>query len=111
MSAPVELFTIYLPVAGIHFNVLVLLLIGFTVGVCGGFFGIGANLVGKHHAVLLDSLSNPEQRGPLSVVEALIASSPLAVLRDQVSNLASGHRPGERHRRPHARADRSRRSK
>lgn len=36
-----ELFEIYLPVAGIHFNVLVLLLIGFTVGVCGGFFGIG----------------------------------------------------------------------
>jgi hypothetical protein len=34
-------FTIYLPIAGIHFNVLVLLLIGFTVGVCGGFFGIG----------------------------------------------------------------------
>jgi hypothetical protein len=37
----VDLFTIYLPIAGIHFNVLVLLLIGFTVGVCGGFFGIG----------------------------------------------------------------------
>lgn len=36
-----ELFEIYLPIAGIHFNVLVLLLIGFTVGVCGGFFGIG----------------------------------------------------------------------
>ncbi len=36
-----EMFTVYLPVAGIHFNVLVLLLIGFTVGVCGGFFGIG----------------------------------------------------------------------
>ena len=36
-----DLFTIYLPIAGIHFNVLVLLLIGFTVGVCGGFFGIG----------------------------------------------------------------------
>jgi uncharacterized membrane protein YfcA len=34
-------FTIYLPIAGIHFNVLILLLIGFTVGVCGGFFGIG----------------------------------------------------------------------
>ncbi len=36
-----DLFTIYLPVAGIHFNVLLLILIGFTVGVCGGFFGIG----------------------------------------------------------------------
>ncbi len=36
-----DFFTIYLPIAGIHFNVLLLLLIGFTVGVCGGFFGIG----------------------------------------------------------------------
>ncbi len=36
-----EAFTIYLPIAGMHFNVLLLLLIGFTVGVCGGFFGIG----------------------------------------------------------------------
>jgi uncharacterized membrane protein YfcA len=36
-----DLFTIYLPIAGIQFNVLLLLLIGFTVGVCGGFFGIG----------------------------------------------------------------------
>jgi uncharacterized membrane protein YfcA len=36
-----EHFTIYLPIAGMHFNVLLLLLIGFTVGVCGGFFGIG----------------------------------------------------------------------
>jgi hypothetical protein len=36
-----DMFTIYLPIAGIQFNVLVLLLIGFTVGVCGGFFGIG----------------------------------------------------------------------
>jgi uncharacterized membrane protein YfcA len=35
------MFDIYLPVAGIEFNVLLLLLIGFTVGVCGGFFGIG----------------------------------------------------------------------
>jgi uncharacterized protein len=34
-------FTIYLPIAGMHFNLLLLLLIGFTVGVCGGFFGIG----------------------------------------------------------------------
>ena len=36
-----ELFEIYLPIAGIDFNVLLLLLIGTTVGVCGGFFGIG----------------------------------------------------------------------
>jgi uncharacterized membrane protein YfcA len=36
-----DYFTIYLPVAGMHFNLLLLLLIGFTVGVCGGFFGIG----------------------------------------------------------------------
>ena len=34
-------FDIYLPIAGLEFNVLLLLLIGFTVGVCGGFFGIG----------------------------------------------------------------------
>jgi hypothetical protein len=36
-----DYFTIYLPIADMHFNVLLLLLIGFTVGVCGGFFGIG----------------------------------------------------------------------
>jgi len=36
-----DIFQIYLPIAGIQFNVLLLLLIGFTVGVCGGFFGIG----------------------------------------------------------------------
>ncbi len=36
-----EYFNIYLPIAGMHFNVLLLLLIGFTVGVCGGFFGVG----------------------------------------------------------------------
>lgn len=36
-----DLFNIYLPIAGMEFNVLLLLLIGFTVGVCGGFFGIG----------------------------------------------------------------------
>ncbi len=36
-----DFFTVYLPIAGLHFNVLLLLLIGFTVGVCGGFFGIG----------------------------------------------------------------------
>jgi uncharacterized membrane protein YfcA len=36
-----DIFNVFLPVAGLHFNVLLLLLIGFTVGVCGGFFGIG----------------------------------------------------------------------
>ncbi|MBI5528377.1 MAG: sulfite exporter TauE/SafE family protein [Deltaproteobacteria bacterium] len=36
-----DFFNIYLPIAGLEFNVLLLLLIGFTVGVCGGFFGIG----------------------------------------------------------------------
>jgi uncharacterized membrane protein YfcA len=36
-----EAFEVFLPIAGLHFNVLLLLLIGFTVGVCGGFFGIG----------------------------------------------------------------------
>lgn len=36
-----DFFNVYLPIAGLNFNILVLLLIGFTVGVCGGFFGIG----------------------------------------------------------------------
>ncbi len=36
-----DIFNVYLPVAGMEFNVLLLLLIGTTVGVCGGFFGIG----------------------------------------------------------------------
>lgn len=36
-----EIFNIYLPIAGIEFNALLLLLIGATVGICGGFFGIG----------------------------------------------------------------------
>jgi len=36
-----DAFTIYLPIAGINFNVFLLLLIGVTVGICGGFFGIG----------------------------------------------------------------------
>ena len=35
------LFDIYLPIAGLHFNVFVLLAIGFSVGVLGGFFGVG----------------------------------------------------------------------
>ncbi|MEW6368068.1 MAG: sulfite exporter TauE/SafE family protein [Acidobacteriota bacterium] len=36
-----EMFNVWMPIAGMQFNVLLLLLIGFTVGVCGGFFGIG----------------------------------------------------------------------
>ena len=36
-----KLFYIYLPVVGIHFNLLLLLLIGFCVGVIAGFFGEG----------------------------------------------------------------------
>jgi uncharacterized protein len=36
-----KIFNIYLPVVGIHFNVLLLLLIGFCVGVIAGFFGEG----------------------------------------------------------------------
>jgi uncharacterized membrane protein YfcA len=35
------LFDVYLPIAGMHFNLLVLLAIGFSVGVLGGFFGVG----------------------------------------------------------------------
>lgn len=36
-----KIFCIYLPVVGIHFNVLLLILIGFCVGVIAGFFGEG----------------------------------------------------------------------
>lgn len=36
-----NLFNIYLPVAGIHFNIFLLITIGFCVGVLGGFFGVG----------------------------------------------------------------------
>ncbi len=35
------MFDIYLPIAGIEFSVLILLAIGFSVGVLGGFFGVG----------------------------------------------------------------------
>jgi len=35
------IFDIYLPIAGIHFNALILIGIGFSVGVLGGFFGVG----------------------------------------------------------------------
>ncbi len=36
-----NVFDVWLPIAGMNFNILLLLLIGFTVGVCGGFFGVG----------------------------------------------------------------------
>ncbi|MGA2068125.1 MAG: sulfite exporter TauE/SafE family protein [Thermoguttaceae bacterium] len=36
-----QAFNIYLPIAGIEFNVLLLLFIGLAVGICGGFFGVG----------------------------------------------------------------------
>jgi len=36
-----DIFNVTLPVAGIEFNVLLLILIGFCVGVLGGFFGVG----------------------------------------------------------------------
>ena len=53
-----DIFRIYLPVAGIHFNILLLILIGFCVGVIGGFFGVGGgwlitpalNIFGFHMA-------------------------------------------------------------
>ena len=53
-----DVFNIYLPVAGIEFNVLLLITIGFCVGVIGGFFGIGGgwlvvpalNIFGFHMA-------------------------------------------------------------
>jgi uncharacterized membrane protein YfcA len=36
-----DMFNIYLPIAGIQFNILVLITIGFCVGTLGGFFGVG----------------------------------------------------------------------
>ncbi len=53
-----SIFHIYLPVAGIEFNVLLLILLGFCVGVIGGFFGVGGgwmitpalNIFGFHMA-------------------------------------------------------------
>jgi uncharacterized protein len=53
-----DIFNIYLPVAGIEFSVLLLLLIGFCVGVLAGFFGVGGgwlvtpalNIFGFHMA-------------------------------------------------------------
>ncbi len=40
-----DIFNIYLPVAGIEFNFLLLILIGFCVGVLGGFFGVGGGWI------------------------------------------------------------------
>lgn len=40
-----NIFNIYLPVAGIHFNILLLILLGFCVGVIGGFFGVGGGWI------------------------------------------------------------------
>ena len=53
-----NIFNIYLPIAGIEFSVVLLLLIGFCVGVMGGFFGVGGgwmitpalNIFGFHMA-------------------------------------------------------------
>jgi uncharacterized membrane protein YfcA len=36
-----DIFNIYLPIAGIKFSILVLIIIGFCVGTLGGFFGVG----------------------------------------------------------------------
>lgn len=40
-----EIFNIYLPVAEIEFNALLLFVIGFCVGVLGGFFGVGGGWI------------------------------------------------------------------
>ncbi len=40
-----DFFHLYLPIAGIEFNWLVLLAIGFCVGVMGGFFGMGGGWI------------------------------------------------------------------
>ncbi len=62
-----DIFNIYLPVAGIEFNILLLILIGFCVGVLGGFFGVGGgwivtpalNIFGFHMAFAIGTdLSN-----------------------------------------------------
>ncbi len=62
-----DIFNISLPIAGIEFNALLLLLIGFCVGVLGGFFGVGGgwivtpalNIFGFHMAYAIGTdLSN-----------------------------------------------------
>jgi len=53
-----DIFNVYLPIAGIEFNVFLLFAIGFCVGVLGGFFGVGGawivtpalNIFGFHMA-------------------------------------------------------------
>jgi uncharacterized membrane protein YfcA len=40
-----NIFNIYFPVAGIEFNVLLLIILGFCVGVIGGFFGVGGGWI------------------------------------------------------------------
>jgi uncharacterized membrane protein YfcA len=62
-----NIFSIYLPAVGIHFNFLLLILIGFCVGIIGGFFGVGGgwivtpalNIFGFHMAFAIGTgLSN-----------------------------------------------------
>lgn len=62
-----DIFNIYLPVAGIEFNVILLITIGFCVGILGGFFGVGGgwivtpalNIFGFHMAFAIGTdLSN-----------------------------------------------------
>lgn len=36
-----DIFNIYLPISGIEFSIIILLIIGFCVGTLGGFFGVG----------------------------------------------------------------------
>lgn len=40
-----DLFLVHLPIAQIDFNILVLILVGFFVGVLGGFFGVGGGWI------------------------------------------------------------------
>ncbi len=40
-----DIFHIYLPIAGVEFNILILLAIGFCLGVMGGFFGMGGGWI------------------------------------------------------------------
>jgi uncharacterized membrane protein YfcA len=45
MEVGVGIFTISLPIAGIQFNILLLITIGFCVGTLGGFFGVGGGWI------------------------------------------------------------------
>ena len=40
-----DIFNIYLPVIGIQFNIVLLIIIGFCVGILGGFFGVGGGWI------------------------------------------------------------------